>query len=100
MACPLKASRLTSFAASTSIALAKAGSESVCVSIPRKRTINLLLLPVITNRLRDRQNVPLIELAVESGSPMASSTKNNSLPGVVRIRPQCVVGGHELRDIY
>ena len=56
----------------------------------------LLPLAIIANRLCDRQNMPLIELAVESRASVPGSAKNNTLPGVVRVWTQRVVGRYKL----
>ena len=65
---PACASSITStpFAANTSSALARAGSDSAWVSIPMNSGPDIpALLPVLTNRLTDRQDMPLIERQIE-----------------------------------
>src|SRR5260370_16750600 len=47
--------------------------------------LNLLQFAVIADPLSDRQDVPLIECAVESRSAVTRRTEDDALPGVARI---------------
>jgi hypothetical protein len=69
----------TPLAASTSIVLAQAGTESTWVSIPRKQAINGLRLAVITNSLADSQNMPFVESAFKGGPTMPRGAKRDLL---------------------
>src|SRR5260370_42312854 len=61
--------------------------------------LNLLQFGVIEEPLSDRQDVPLIECAVESRSAVTRRTEDDALPGVARIGLQRVVSRDEFRDI-
>ena len=94
----VRASTMTStpFAASTSSAVAKAGSESACVSIPdEQRAVDRLALAVEADRLRDREDVGLVERGVERGAAMPGGPERDALRGHGRIGPSRVVGVDE-----
>ena len=60
----------TLFAASTSSALANAGSDKrVRVHSEEERPVDLLQFAVVADRLGDGEDVPLVERAVRSDEP-------------------------------
>ena len=88
------------FAASTSIALANAGSDKAWVSIPRNSGPSIFWsFAVIANCLSDGQDVPLVERHVKRRPAMAGRTEDDPLSGIGRIRPQLVIRCDELRDV-
>jgi len=70
------------------------------VNSEEERPPNLLLFAVIADRLRDCQNVPFIECAVEGRPAMAGRTEHDALSFLIRIGPQRVVSGHKFRNVY
>src|SRR5579864_1079263 len=74
--------------------------QSMGIHPKKKRTVNVLDFAVITNRLSDCQDVPLVKRRVQSRSAMAGCTEDNPLSRVTRIGPQLVVGCKEFRNIH
>ena len=81
----------TPFAARTSSALAQAGTESACVSMPRNKGPPIpLLRAVLADRLADRQDVRFVERPVEGRAAMTGGAKSHRLRRHFRIRaPWC-----------
>jgi hypothetical protein len=61
---------------------------------------NALQFPVVTDRLSNRKNVPLVESRLCSRSTMAGRTKQDALSRVARIWAQFVVGRQESWNIH
>ena len=90
----------TPFAASTSSAVAQAGTESACVSMPRNSGPSILLpLPIQANRLGDREDVPFVEGLVERRTAMSGGAKRHPLRGHRGIGRLGIVGRDEPRHI-
>jgi hypothetical protein len=51
------------------------------VDSKKKRAVDLVLLPVETDRLRNRQDVPLIEGLGERGTAMSRRSEDDTLVG-------------------
>src|SRR5579863_2916112 len=62
--------------------------------------VNVLQFPVVTNRLSDRQDVPLVECHTCSRSAMARRAKHDTLLRLTRVGTQLVVGGDELWNVH
>src|SRR5579862_6239980 len=66
--------------------------QGVRIYPKEQRTVDALEFAVVTDGLRDGQDVPLVEGHVERRSAMAGCTEGHALPRVARIRPELVVG--------
>src|ERR1700733_8700439 len=73
--------------------------ERVGIHPEEERPVDLLELPVITNRLSNRENVPLVEGSVIRRSTMAGGAEHDSLLRIARIGPQLVVVRNKLGKI-
>ena len=70
----------TPLAASTSSALATAGTERACVSMPRNNGPSIFCSrPVQTNGLTDGQDMPLVESLFERGTAVSRGAKRDPL---------------------
>jgi len=74
--------------------------QSVGIDPQEQRPVNVLKFAVITNRLSDGQDMPLVERHVKRGSAMTGRTEDNALPGIARIGPQLVIGCDEFGDVH
>ena len=74
--------------------------QRVSVHPKEDRTVDVLQLTVIANRLSDCEDVPLVKRAVECRSAMAGRSEDDLLPRVARVWAQLVVCSDELRNIH
>jgi hypothetical protein len=77
----------------------RSSSCSTACATAEQRPIDVLDFAVITNRLSDGQNVPLVERDVHRGPAMTGRTEKYALSGIAEIRPQLVIGCNELRYV-
>ena len=90
----------TPLAASTSSALANAGSDSACVSMPRKSGPSMPCLRRYWQiAWRDREDVRFVERCVERRAAVAGGAERDALRRLGGIGPLGVIGGDELRDV-
>ena len=66
----------------------------------KERPVNFLHFAVVTDRLRNGEDVPLIERPIEGGSAMTGRAEDNALAWVARIGPQSVVGRDKFRNVH
>src|SRR5216117_2072912 len=64
-----------------------------------QRSVDRVPLPVQADRLRDGENVPLVEGSAERGPAVPGCAKDDALLGNVGVRPRHVIAGHEPGDV-
>ena len=91
----------TSFAASTSMAVAKLGSESAWVSFPeKKRPRDAFCLAEFADSLGYGKDMILVESVLERRSPVAGSAEFDKLALFGRVRMIGVVGGDKFGNVH
>src|SRR5580704_16929138 len=70
------------------------------IDAQKQRPVDALLLAMHANGLRDRQNVPLVELRVQRRTPMSRGSERNALRRHSRIWPLPEIGRHQPRHIH
>ncbi len=73
--------------------------QSMGVDSQEQRTVNALLLSIIANRLRDREDVPFVESLVQRGASMTGGSEGNPLRHDSRVGTLGVVRRHQARDV-
>ena len=85
----------------TSTIVCTAGSESACVSRPRKSGPSIpCASPLAADGLGDRGDVGLGEGAVERRAAVARRAEGDALLGIGRVGPLVVVGGKQALDVH
>jgi hypothetical protein len=63
-------------------------------------TVDIVLFAVLADRLRNGENVPFIETAIQCGAAMSGSSEHNPLRGPVRVGDTSVVGSDKPWHIH